>query len=163
MDTSICEAGQRRKNAVVPPTEEPKYRDRAAERREVFNQSIIPLPEDTPALGQKRKYADGPAPPPPRPEPGLEPGKDESNVGNQLLAKMGWKAGTGLGKEGEGRVAPVLAQQFEARAGLGASKGHDAGGWVGPGGFKNRALDMVSPKCTPLVASKLTSAGQGTV
>ncbi len=129
--------------SVVPSTEEPKYRDRAAERREVFNQSIIPLPEDTPATAQKRKYADGPAPPLPRPEPGLEPAKDESNVGNQLLAKMGWKAGTGLGKEGEGRVAPVLAHQFESRAGLGASKGHEAGAYAGPGGQKARALNMV--------------------
>lgn len=75
--------------------------------------------------------------------PGIEPGKDESNVGNQLLAKMGWKTGSGLGKEGEGRVAPVMVQQFENRAGLGASKGHEAGSWQGREGFKARALDMV--------------------
>jgi hypothetical protein len=65
-------------------------------------------------------------------------------VGNQLLAKMGWKTGSGLGREGEGRVDPVLVQQFENRAGLGASKGHNAGNWQGPGGFQRRALDMVS-------------------
>ena len=51
---------------------------------------------------------------------------------------------TGLGKEGEGRVEPVMVQQFESRAGLGASKGHDASKWQGPGGQQQRALDMVS-------------------
>ena len=65
-------------------------------------------------------------------------------MGNQLLAKMGWKTGVGLGTTGEGRVDPVQVQQFENRAGLGASKGREAGKWQGPGGFQQRAKDMVS-------------------
>lgn len=112
----------------------------------------------------KRKFADGPAssaggqpaaaavaaaaPAPPV----LAPGQDERNLGNQLLAKMGWKSGTGLGSSEQGRVEPVLVQQFEARAGLGASKGVEAGRYDGKEGHKRRALDMVSaiPACRQL-------------
>ena len=138
------EAGARRKAAIGIVTDDaPKYRDRAAERRVAFNQPDKPLPEEAPVQVQKRKFAEGPKPPPPPATPGVEPGKDEANKGNQLLAKMGWKTGSGLGLGGEGRVDPVLVQQFEARAGLGASKGHDAAKWQGPGGFQQRALDMV--------------------
>lgn len=119
------------------------YRDRAAERREVHHQPDKPTLEDTPSNPFKRKFAEGPKPPPPPPPPALEPGQNDANVGNQLLSKMGWKTGTGLGLSGDGRVDPVLVQQFENRAGLGASKGHDASKWQGPGGFQQRALDMV--------------------
>ncbi|WVR04075.1 hypothetical protein IAU60_001074 [Kwoniella sp. DSM 27419] len=152
-DGNACDAGRRRKLAVAPsdpsvPTA--TYRDRAAERRTVFHQSNVPLPEEAPSFAsqqeKKRKYAEGPKPPAPPPLPSLEPGKDDSNVGNQLLAKMGWRSGTGLGKEGEGRVDPVLVQQFENRAGLGASKGVEAGRWQGPGGFQQRALDMAKAR-----------------
>ncbi|KAK8861328.1 hypothetical protein IAR55_002147 [Kwoniella newhampshirensis] len=155
LDPTACEAGKKRKavslaaSVTAEPTQ-PKYRDRAAERREAFHQPNIPLPEEAPSSSStgKRKYAEGPkAPLPiPPPPPVVEPGKDESNVGNQLLAKMGWTAGTGLGKEREGRVDPVLVQQFENRAGLGASKGVEAGRWQGPGGFQQRALDMAKER-----------------
>ncbi|OCF30828.1 hypothetical protein I316_07551 [Kwoniella heveanensis BCC8398] len=151
-DANARDAGQRRKLAVVSSWESndnaTKYRDRAAERREAFNQPSVPIPSEAPSYAsqqeKKRKYAEGPKPPPPPPPPGLHPGEDDSNVGNQMLAKMGWTAGTGLGKEREGRVDPILVQQFENRAGLGASKGVEAGKWSGPGGFQQRALDMVS-------------------
>lgn len=65
-------------------------------------------------------------------------------MGNQLLAKMGWKTGEGLGLAGEGWAEPIKVQQFESRAGLGASKGVEAGRWSGPGGWQQRAKDMVS-------------------
>lgn len=119
-----------------------EYRDRAAERRKAFNQPEKPgwiqLHPD-----KKRKYADAP-PTPAVPEPGVEPGQDETNVGNQLLAKMGWKSGTGLGQEGAGRVEPIKVQQFAERAGLGASQGHSAGSWTGAGGRAQQAHDVVS-------------------
>ncbi|WWC59936.1 uncharacterized protein I303_102499 [Kwoniella dejecticola CBS 10117] len=161
-DSNAREAGMKRKNAIassnsVPAPEDdpsvPKYRDRAAERREAFNQPSIPLPEESPSWqaeqAKKRKFAEGPkapSPAPPPPPPGAEPGKDESNVGNQLLAKMGWVSGTGLGKGKEGRVDPILVQQFENRAGLGASKGVEAGKYSGPGGFQQRAKDMAKER-----------------
>lgn len=108
--------------------EVPKYRDRAAERREVFHQPEKPHYMDRIALAvptgggpPKRKFAEGPKPPSPPPEPGLAPGKDESNVGNALLTKMGW-AGQGLGLGSEGRVDPVEVKKLQERAGLGAGK-----------------------------------------
>ncbi|KAJ3182036.1 hypothetical protein HDU87_000376 [Geranomyces variabilis] len=43
----------------------------------------------------------------------------ESNVGYQLLLKMGWKRGTGLGATGDGRVDPVRIYVEEGGLGLG--------------------------------------------
>lgn len=64
-----------------------------------------PMPEQV--SEKKRKWAEAPpAPAPPPPAPVL-PGKDENNVGNKLLKKMGWSEGAGLGSSGEGRVNPV--------------------------------------------------------
>jgi RNA-binding protein 5/10 len=37
----------------------------------------------------------------------VNPGQDETNVGNKLLRMMGWKEGTGLGVDGDGRVDPM--------------------------------------------------------
>jgi RNA-binding protein 5/10 len=129
----------------------PKYRDRAAERRITHHQPDRPAPEHLESSSNlmgnpnKRKF-DGPQPPIPTPPPvsGPPPGKDESNVGNKLLAKMGWQSGTGLGMEGEGRVDPVLVKQFEMRAGLGRGKGHEAGLWQGQGGMRDKGRDLVS-------------------
>ncbi|ORX36419.1 hypothetical protein BD324DRAFT_628787 [Kockovaella imperatae] len=146
LDSSVCEAGQQRKLAAqAARTSDGKYRDRAAERREVHHQPDKPVYEEGTSQ-PKRKFAEGPKPPPPPPVAAIEPGKDESNRGNQLLAKMGWKSGVGLGTSGEGRVDPILVQQFESRAGLGASKGHDASKWQGPGGFQARAKDMTKER-----------------
>ena len=54
-----------------------------------------------------RRFAEGPPPPPSPPLPPPNPGQDETNVGNKLLKMMGWKEGTGLGADGEGRVDPM--------------------------------------------------------
>lgn len=89
-------------------TEQPKYRDRASERRIMHNQPDVPLPENIGAPASKKKrFAEGPPPPPSPPPAPLAPGKDDSNVGNKLLKMMGWKEGTGLGTEGDGRVDPM--------------------------------------------------------
>lgn len=169
MDTAICQSGKQRKNAVGSAAsssgetaEQSKYRDRAAERREAFNQPDKPVLDRNSGVSSfKRKFAEAPKPPPPPAAPGVDPGKDEANKGNLLLAKMGWKSGTGLGKEGEGRVDPVMVQQFESRAGLGASKGVEAGKWQGEGGFKKRAMDMVGHRCTRWFV--LTQSGRAAI
>eukprot|EP00051_Salpingoeca_urceolata_P034942 m.27398 g.27398 ORF g.27398 m.27398 type:complete len:279 (-) comp8532_c0_seq1:61-897(-) len=44
---------------------------------------------------------------------------DQSNKGFQLLAKMGFKAGSGLGKRESGRTEPVAVQLKQGRQGLG--------------------------------------------
>ncbi|KAJ7063057.1 hypothetical protein C8F01DRAFT_54849 [Mycena amicta] len=104
----------------------PKYRDRASERRVLFNQPEVPAPEKdgSKASGRKRQ-ADGPPPPPSPPPAPVNPGQDESNVGNKLLKMMGWTEGTGLGTGGEGRVDPISAAVYAQGVGLGASKGKD--------------------------------------
>jgi len=85
-------------------SEGPRYRDRAQERRILHNQPDAPLPEE---VGTSKRKAEAPPPPPPLPPPPVAPAKDESNVGNKLLQKMGWSQGMGLGTEGEGRVDPM--------------------------------------------------------
>ncbi|KDQ59414.1 hypothetical protein JAAARDRAFT_56428 [Jaapia argillacea MUCL 33604] len=105
---------------------EHKYRDRAAERRIMHNQPEAPMPEPTQSHSKKR-FAEGP--PPVRavtpPAPPVNPGQDETNVGNRLLKMMGWKEGTGLGSSGDGRVDPIQTAVFEQGVGLGASKGKE--------------------------------------
>ena len=90
--------------------EAPKYRDRASERRILFNQPDTPLPDrDEGKVVVKRKFAEvsshsASATPPPAQ---INPGSDANNMGNKLLKMMGWKEGTGLGSEGDGRLNPV--------------------------------------------------------
>jgi RNA-binding protein 5/10 len=140
--------------AVATAAQASEYRDRAAERRVAFNQ-----PDKAPSGGgshgssssaafqPKRKFVEGPAPEPaaPPPEPVLAPAEDASNVGNKLLAKMGWSQGQGLGLQGEGRVDPVETQLRAARAGLGAaSRPSPAQGGAGRGGsYAQGAMDSV--------------------
>ncbi|KAF9476607.1 hypothetical protein BDN70DRAFT_882223 [Pholiota conissans] len=122
-------------------SEQPKYRDRASERRTLFNQPDVPLPEKDAFFMKKRlvetvKVAVAPSPPP------AAPGKDESNVGNKLLKIMGWKEGTGLGSEADGRVNPVETAVYAPGVGLGASKGKDLGKYAeGFGSYVHMAQD----------------------
>jgi RNA-binding protein 5/10 len=148
----VCQAGQARKQAVDSSIGggAPAYRDRAAERRSVFNQPAVPLPEAARET-TKRKAIDAPVAPP-KLEPAVEPAKDESNKGNQLLKKMGWAAGSGLGLEGEGRVAPVEALLYGERVGLGATKGRDPTKYQGPEGYAKMVKDGVSRALAPCVA-----------
>lgn len=84
------------------------------ERRALFNQPDVPLPEveGSSSKVMKRKQVEGPPPPPPPPPQPLNPGQDETNIGNKLLKMMGWKEGTGLGTNGEGRVDPMYASSI---------------------------------------------------
>lgn len=86
-----------------------RYRDRASERRTLFNQPDAPLPEGgtQSKAGSGKRSAEGPPPAPSPPPPGPAPGKDETNIGNKLLKMMGWTEGTGLGTGGEGRIDPM--------------------------------------------------------
>lgn len=92
--------------------DQPKYRDRASERRVLFNQPDTPVPEKDTSKSTKKRHVEAPPPPPPAPPAALNPGQDDNNVGNKLLKMMGWKEGSGLGTEGEGRVDPMLVSFF---------------------------------------------------
>lgn len=85
----------------------PKYRDRASERRIMHNQPEIPMPENNGAVAKKKRHIEGPPPPPSPPPPSVAPAQDDANVGNKLLKMMGWKEGSGLGTDGDGRVDPM--------------------------------------------------------
>jgi hypothetical protein len=79
------------------------YRDRARERRVLFNQSkrtdsakkAVPASVDTPT------------------EPAI-------SKGAALLGKMGWTAGQGLGATGDGMTAPIAQDVYAEGVGLGA-------------------------------------------
>lgn len=117
-------ARQKAASRRVGTLEAPKYRDRASERRTLFNQPEAPIPEKEPSVSKKRQVE---VPAPPVPPPVVELAKDEANVGNKLLKMMGWKAGSGLGSEGDGRVNPIETAVYSPGMGLGASKGKDIG------------------------------------
>lgn len=101
------EAARKTSTLKAAETEQPKYRDRASERRIMHNQPDVPLPENINTAPKKKRFVEGPPPPPSPPPAPLAPGKDENNVGNKLLKMMGWKEGTGLGTDGDGRVDPM--------------------------------------------------------
>ncbi|KAJ4488244.1 hypothetical protein J3R30DRAFT_3434521 [Lentinula aciculospora] len=123
-------------------SEQPKYRDRALERRSLFNQPDVPLPDIEASKMSKRKQAEGPPPPPPPPQQPLHPGQDENNVGNKLLKMMGWKEGTGLGAHGEGRVDPIKTAIYAEGVGLGSSKSKEVGKFTdGNSGYLSMAQE----------------------
>lgn len=120
--------------------DQPKYRDRASERRIMHNQP------DTPMLTEKddsnKKRTEGSSKPPSPPPPPVNPSQDETNVGNKLLKMMGWTEGTGLGTSGEGRVDPIQTAMYAQGAGLGASKGKELGKYPdGYSGYVHMAQD----------------------
>jgi len=114
---------------VGAATEQPKYRDRASERRILFNQPDAPVLEKDSGGGKpsQKRQSEGPPSAPSPPLPPVNPGQDQSNVGNKLLKMMGWTEGTGLGTSGEGRVEPIQTAIYAQGVGLGASKGKDIG------------------------------------
>ncbi|XP_028407873.1 RNA-binding protein 5-like isoform X2 [Dendronephthya gigantea] len=98
---------------------EAKYRDRARERRELFGQ-----PDSAPP-GSKRKKKGKISY-----EQPTKDGITSDNIGNKMLQAMGWTAGTGLGKDRQGIVDPILAKMRNRTAGLGL-KGSDFGATAG--------------------------------
>jgi len=139
-------AREKAKAAKAKIAEQPKYRDRASERRIMHNQPDIPLPENSSATAKpgngKKRFAEGPPPPASPPPAPTFPGEDTSNVGNKLLRMMGWTEGSGLGQDGEGRVEPISTAIYASGVGLGASKGKELGKYTeGYSGYVHMAQD----------------------
>jgi len=152
-DSNLREVARRkvatRKAAASSPQgttkqeEAPKYRDRASERRTLFNQPDAPMPDSSSSTAaSKKRHADGPPRPPTPPAAPPAPGRDENNVGNKLLKMMGWTEGTGLGAEGDGRTDPIETAIYAQGVGLGASKGKEVGKYAdGYAGYVAMAQD----------------------
>ncbi|KAH7020124.1 hypothetical protein EDB80DRAFT_702418 [Ilyonectria destructans] len=92
-----------------------QYRDRAKERRQVYNQPTKPKP--TPGQTNKPKQ-------PPKQEESAQPAKPAQSKGAGMLAKMGWSAGAGLGANGDGRTEAIATNAYQEGVGLGAEGGN---------------------------------------
>ncbi|XP_075181661.1 angiogenic factor with G patch and FHA domains 1 [Anomaloglossus baeobatrachus] len=77
-----------------------KYKDRAGRRRKVVGSEGTFQRDDAPAS--------------------VHVEINDSNKGRQMLEKMGWKKGEGLGKTGDGMKDPIHLQLHKKQAGLGA-------------------------------------------
>lgn len=92
---------------AAPPNDITRYRDRAQERRRVHNQPDAPV---LAPIGTVKAHPGGPVTitiPAATSSKPADVGEDSDNIGNKMLKKMGWEAGSGLGAEGEGRAEPV--------------------------------------------------------
>lgn len=110
-DIARQKAEAARQSITEKPTDQPRYRDRASERRIMHNQPDTPMPDVVATSFAKKTQAEGPPPPPSPPPPAVNPSQDQNNVGNKLLKMMGWKEGTGLGATGEGRIDPMYVRR----------------------------------------------------
>lgn len=99
----------------------PQYRDRAKERREVFNQPKKPAPHQA-------SKAKGAGKPEAKKAEGKKQEGPKASKGSAMLAKMGW-TGQGLGAKGEGRTEIVSTHAYQEGVGLGVEGGNlgDAG------------------------------------
>lgn len=90
-----------------------QYRDRAKERRAVYNQPTKPTtaPQGKPKSTPKAEETT-PAP------------KPVQSKGAGMLAKMGWSTGAGLGANGEGRTEVIETNAYQEGVGLGAEGGN---------------------------------------
>ncbi|KAI8984701.1 hypothetical protein BDF20DRAFT_861283 [Mycotypha africana] len=87
-----------------------QYRNRAAERRQTYGQPDKPVIPSSRPGGYKQPVA-------PREIEAIQQASmhvpiSDSNKGAQMLQKMGWKKGEGLGKHGTGIVDPIKAESY---------------------------------------------------
>ena len=85
-----------------------QYRDRAKERREAYRQPKKPVPQQESSKEKQSSSAPAAAAAP------------AASKGANLLAKMGWTAGAGLGANGEGRTEAIETNAYQEGVGLGA-------------------------------------------
>lgn len=107
------------KKSVIEHQDDPElYHDRSAERREAFGideEKLKQIREEQciskpPVIFSKESQSE------------KTPSSVTESVGAKLLKKMGWKEGTGLGKDSSGITEPIKAKTIErSGAGIGAS------------------------------------------
>ncbi|TQN73314.1 putative RNA-binding protein [Colletotrichum shisoi] len=115
------------KQAEEQPKEEsgPQYRDRAKERREVFNQPAKPKVAPVQGAGKPARKDDKQAAArPPVEEKTTPPPAPPQSKGAGMLAKMGWNTGQGLGAKGDGRTEVIATHAYQEGVGLGAEGGN---------------------------------------
>jgi hypothetical protein len=113
------------RDAATLAAEQARQREqRQADDRRTVKQRERDAREEMLAVERRlaERAAQGLAPPPPVDPSG--PKIADDNVGNQMLRRMGWREGSGLGAQGSGIVAPVLAQSGGggSLAGIGAAR-----------------------------------------
>ncbi|CAO3677555.1 unnamed protein product [Umbelopsis vinacea] len=125
---------------------QPSYRNRAAERRMAFGQPDRPVPLDddlSPFGNRPSRPNKNAAVARPVEAASVSNAMSESNVGARMLKSMGWRSGEGLGKEGTGIVAPVMAESYVKGAGLGTIGGRQDMEELGASSsYKDRAKFM---------------------
>ena len=116
-----------------------EYRDRARERRKIYG--VVNKKGEAVGSTSASTKERSPSPPP-----------APASKGANLLAKMGYTSGAGLGASGEGMTAPIAQNVYASGVGLGASGGKlgdaveqaerntkgDYGDWVAQGRDKMR-------------------------
>lgn len=95
------------------PTLGKGYRDRAAERRMKYGEDDMALPNPT----RSRPTVELPPPPVQSSSSVID------TIGGKMLQKMGWSEGRGLGRDEQGRTAPIEAEKRPGLAGLGQKRG----------------------------------------
>lgn len=94
-----------------------QYRDRAKERRDIYNQPEKPAAQSSKPKGEAAKKAADQEPP-------KAAAKAAPSKGAGMLAKMGWTAGAGLGANGDGRTEAIATNAYQEGVGLGAAGGN---------------------------------------
>jgi hypothetical protein len=105
------------------PVSERRYVDRSAQRRKLHPQSPPPTRRSASPPARPSAHPNVPAP--------------MSSFAQNMLASSGWTPGAGLGKNGDGRSAPIDVEARTEKRGLGAV-GSKAVVDVGPGDWKER-------------------------
>lgn len=115
-------ARDKRLEKQVEESQTSQYRDRAKERRDIYNQPDKPSAQSSKPKGEAAKKAADQEPPKAAAKSAAS--KAAPSKGAGMLAKMGWTAGAGLGANGDGRTEAIATNAYQEGVGLGAAGGN---------------------------------------
>ncbi|KAG5981434.1 hypothetical protein E4U55_002938 [Claviceps digitariae] len=138
----IAARDKRLQKQAEEESQTPQYRDRAKERRDIYNQPDRPAgpPAAASSSSSSKSKSGGAA------KSTDQAAKAGPSKGAGMLAKMGWTSGAGLGANGEGRTEAIATNAYQAGVGLGA-----AGGNLGD------AVELAEKKTTNKYSDYLTT------